>query len=364
MIESISIRNFETHVKTDIEFCKGVNVIVGESDEGKSGLVRAVKWNSLNRPVGDSYRNDELDPKKKEDKLKVTEVGIVYKGTGLVNRARDGFSGGVNHYQIDTEEPLRALRTDVPDEVREVTKMKEVNIQGQHPSEQYFLIGLKPGQVAKEFNKVAGLTVMDKAAADINKQVRTCNAEISVTKAEIESKETEIKDTEWVEDAEKFAKKLSNFKDKVEQTTLEEYAISEKIIHLENIEIQLTEFHDIEDALEYIESLKSTKQEIVENEYSLNQINDLIAAIIDVDSQLNASIDIDIALKRLKTLKIEKEAITNSKNKLERICNLVWQVEETEKQFKIAEKELEGAKILYANIRQDQECPTCGRMGE
>jgi exonuclease SbcC len=52
MIKSIKIQNFETHIKTHLDLHPGVNVIVGESDEGKSGIIRSIKWNAKKQTAG------------------------------------------------------------------------------------------------------------------------------------------------------------------------------------------------------------------------------------------------------------------------------------------------------------------------
>ena len=46
MIDSITIRNFEKHLDTAFNLCEGVNVFQGESDEGKSGIIRSIAWKS------------------------------------------------------------------------------------------------------------------------------------------------------------------------------------------------------------------------------------------------------------------------------------------------------------------------------
>ena len=98
MISSIIIKNLETHIDTVLnDLHSGVNVILGESDEGKSGIIRALKLNSQNRPQGDSYRNDQLDPIK--DKKVLCSVGVDYKGDGFILRERNNTS--TNHYVID-----------------------------------------------------------------------------------------------------------------------------------------------------------------------------------------------------------------------------------------------------------------------
>lgn len=44
MISKITIRNFQTHKKSELEFTDGVNLIVGSSDNGKSSVIRAFRW--------------------------------------------------------------------------------------------------------------------------------------------------------------------------------------------------------------------------------------------------------------------------------------------------------------------------------
>ncbi len=364
MINSLTGKFFETHIDTHIEFGPGVNVIIGESDEGKSGIIRQLKWNAENRPQGDYYRNDQLDPKKKEDKLKLTEVSVDYKDSGIITRARDGFSGGVNHYQIDDGEPLRALRTDVPDEVKDVSKMKAVNIQTQHPTEQYFLLADKPGQVAKEFNKVAGLTIMDKAIKDINSQVRTCNTEIKVAKEEIETKQKEIEETTWVDDAEKLANKLKAFKAQVNKEQAEYNDLHDKINHVLGIEDVLeTHYNGVDDALNALEALGKEKQSIDDEKHTVEQIEDLISAMTDVDLQLNATTDIDKALKALETLYLERQKIEKLKKEHKELDYSLCMLEKNRMERTEADIELIDAKKEYVKIFKEQECPTCGRKG-
>lgn len=365
MLNSLTGKHFETHQDTSIEFHPGVNTFVGESDEGKSGIVRQIKWNSRNRPQGDSYRNDELS-NKKEDKLKVTEVGIDYKDSGHITRARDGFAGGINHYVIKGQEddPLRALRTDIPDEVQEVTRMSEVNIQGQHPTEQYFLLADKPGPVAKEFNKVAGLTIMDKAKADINSQVRACNAVITIAKKEIETRTEDLEDSEWILKAKKLADQLVAFGKKVDAKQNEWETISETLRLIQNLDWQLTTFYGTEEALKALEALNKENQDIESKEDDLKHIKDLIGSIKEVNTNLLSTTDTDKALNVLKELKTFGDNIKEDELKMDKINILVYKITNMDAKIQIAEIEYKEAKRDYDTIWAKEDCPTCGRKGK
>ena len=365
MIDSIKIKNFETHLDTNIKLHPGTNIIVGESDEGKSSIIRAIKWNAQNRPQGTSYRNDQLNPKLKSDKLQDTFVAIDYHGTGLVRRSRNGVSGGVNNYTIETEEPLRALRTDVPNEVQNVTKMKEVNIQGQHPTEQYFLLADKPGQVAKAFNKVAGLTVMDKATADINSQVRDCNSEIKVAEKEIENREKELKESKWLLKAENFANKLQIYSDEVKTKQNEYNILLGKINHLNEIDETLTKYYyGLDKGLKKLSELKKEKQAITDKTYTQKQINDLLFDMKSIDTKLKNSNDTTNALKALKELKTLKKDILNKQEQQKKIDDILFIFKQTEYDLLKAERDYIETKKEYEIMKEKTICPTCGRTGK
>jgi exonuclease SbcC len=365
MISSIAIKWFETHQDTLIELHSGCNVIIGESDEGKSSIVRAIKWNTQNRPQGDSYRNDELDPKDKEDKQKITEVKIDYQNSGIVTRARDGFSSGVNHYQIDDQEPLRALRSDVPDEVLSISKIKDVNIQGQHPSEQYFLIGDSAGSVAKEFNKVAGLVIMDKALSDINSQVRSCNSQIKTAKLEIDEKLGELEETKWVELAEKLANKLEGFKIRITKKREEYNVLHDYLYDLQEIEISIDEnFKDLDLSFLAVKNLKEQYQSIADKKSDINTLSELILSANNIDSMLNASTDIQDASKALKSLNLLSVKILDYQNEIFLIKSLFEKIKSNDSDLFYIEEEFLNIKKQYDKIWKEQSCPVCGRKGK
>ena len=58
MIQKLNIQNFQSHKDTKLEFHPGVNVIIGQSDSGKTAIIRALRWLIWNRPGGDDFRSD------------------------------------------------------------------------------------------------------------------------------------------------------------------------------------------------------------------------------------------------------------------------------------------------------------------
>lgn len=54
-VKRVIIENFQSHRYTDLELSPGLNVIVGESDRGKSAILRALRWVFYNEPRGADF---------------------------------------------------------------------------------------------------------------------------------------------------------------------------------------------------------------------------------------------------------------------------------------------------------------------
>ena len=64
MFTRLEIKNFQSHKNTTIDFDKNINSICGETDNGKSAVIRAIKWIVENRPLSiessNSYWNEKF----------------------------------------------------------------------------------------------------------------------------------------------------------------------------------------------------------------------------------------------------------------------------------------------------------------
>jgi len=54
-IDSIEIKNFQSHKHTVINFNNGLNAIIGASDVGKTAIIRALRWVLYNEPKGSDF---------------------------------------------------------------------------------------------------------------------------------------------------------------------------------------------------------------------------------------------------------------------------------------------------------------------
>jgi len=162
MITDITLRNFQSHKETTLNFDPGVNVIVGQSDSGKSAIFRALRWVVYNRPQGESFRSrwgGETE----------VEVGMM-DPEWIVLRKK----GKIEEYVLATpgrqDVVFHAFKTEVPKEIQEALNLADINIQNQLDSP--FLLSSSPGEVATHFNKVARLDQIDSGTQKVNGWIR------------------------------------------------------------------------------------------------------------------------------------------------------------------------------------------------
>lgn len=208
MLQRLLIRNFQRHERRAIDFAC-VTTIVGDNDEGKSSILRAIRWLCLNRPSGSEFINWDADS------VRVTLQVDDHK----VKRAR----GKANTYQLDAK-TFKAFGNDVPEPIAKLLNVSELNFQGQHESPFWFT--LSPGQVSKELNQIIDLGSIDETLANLGKKLRKAKVTVDITKdrlAEAKQAQAELADvpdldeelTE-VEELEAKAAKLDYKQDRLE----------------------------------------------------------------------------------------------------------------------------------------------------
>lgn len=147
MLQEIRLLNCQLHSSLILTLFPGLNVIIGETDRGKSAVVRGLKWLALHETTG----NDLL--RFGENTLKVG----VKTPFGAVLRYKDARESG---YKLGGEW-FKACKTEQPKAVSDLLMLTETNFQSQH--DPMFLVGVSPGIRAKEINKLVSLEDIDKA---------------------------------------------------------------------------------------------------------------------------------------------------------------------------------------------------------
>lgn len=224
-IKKIDLINFQSHKFTSLDFADGLNVIVGPSDNGKTSILRAIRWVFFNEPQGlGMLRNNE----------DFVSVRIYFNNDYSVERKR---SKKENLYIIYNEktgevQEFNSLRTGLPPEVSNVMKIKKItldkasdinfNIQFQHDGP--FMFSYTATQKSALIGKMYNLDVVDKAIDDTNKDIKSQKSDIKRINEEIKELDEKILIYKDIEKEEKLLKDreliTKNIEESVEKLNL------------------------------------------------------------------------------------------------------------------------------------------------
>ena len=161
MINKLNIKNYQSHKDSELEFIKGINVIIGSSDAGKSAIIRTIRWLLFNRPLGESFvRKGE-----KECSVKLETEN----GTAKRIKGKDSF------YEIN-DSVYRSVGTDVPDTINDVLCISDINLQRQ--LDRHFLVLGTGGEIAAKLNEVLKIDEIDSSISHCAKKIRNLDKEV------------------------------------------------------------------------------------------------------------------------------------------------------------------------------------------
>lgn len=304
-MDTIEYIDWESHPHTVINLCDTVTAILGNSHNGKSGLVRGIELLRSNRPTNTSYFP-------RGNKKPASSVSIS-RDDGFVSRVR---TKSKNYYDVNGDE-YKALRTGVPEQVSEFLNMTDLNIQLQ--KNVHFMLTETPGERAKILNKTAGLSEMDKATDSVNKRHRAVQSAYDVQSTLLTEKNGELKALDWVDDA--------NEKYKIIEELREELSTLEKRIE------------DTDNCLGAIESIDEMISELPD----VSAIKD-IDTIFKVDEELYSLEDkIEAIEKRLKTISETKTALNDIRVPTKKETAILYANSEDLQVNRIAASELNSA---------------------
>jgi len=271
MLNSLRIRNFQSHQDSVIELGPGVNVIVGQSNAGKSACVRSLNWALTNRPLGVNFirtGQDEADVRLEETRSDGTKVSV--------ERIR---SKSRNEYVLngDTEHPFTSFGSNPPEDVLLALNLRDSNIQAQF--DPYFLVFDSPGSVALQIRKVTGMEQIDKIADIISSRIRSCRGSTSDKEVELLQIQEKLKaisviDLEKLESLINKADALEARKEELERAHQRLKSLYDQLVSVEKLRINLPEARikqinesvtQMSENLLRLRSFYSTLQEIIKN---------------------------------------------------------------------------------------------------
>lgn len=177
MIEKIEIHNFQSHKATVLELDAKVNTLQGNSDCGKSAVLRALYWLIFN-PAGDYFISDWA--RKGKTQIAPCEVIVHANGHKIVRRRDKDFNG----YYLD-DEMFEATRNTVPKKISDILNLGEVNVQRQ--LDPPFLLSMSAGEVSRYINNLVNLTRIDTWTSAANSRERKLRQDVDAAFESVEN---------------------------------------------------------------------------------------------------------------------------------------------------------------------------------
>ena len=220
MFERLTLKNYQSHECTTIEFHPGINVITGPSDNGKSAILRGLEWPVRNKPDGIGFAS-HWAVNSKGVLLASVESILEFDGGRSVVRRRTKDS---NQYVVDGI-VLDAVGRDVPPEVLSSLDVTEVNIKDQ--LDPHFLLSDSAGEVARILNRTIRLDDIDKLLSLVEQKKRATRTSLENATLNIARLEESVQSLDWIDNIEFLLSKCAVLSGTIQEcdeaiTTLED----------------------------------------------------------------------------------------------------------------------------------------------
>lgn len=213
-IQRVIIEDFQSHRLTELEFVEGFNVIVGPSDQGKTAVLRAIRWVLYNEPKGNDFIRVG------SNKAKVT---LVMNDGTLVTRER---TSSRNRYMVAVpgmeEQVYEGFGHAVPEEVMEATGVRPLKMDEDHQVpinigmqlDSPFLLESNGSVKAKAIGRINGVHILDYAHKTTSSELNSKQIEERRIQAEVEKREEQLK---LYKDLDQWEKDLVQVEQKLKQ---------------------------------------------------------------------------------------------------------------------------------------------------
>ncbi|MBS4539910.1 AAA family ATPase [Clostridium sp. D2Q-11] len=298
-ITQVEISNFQSHKKTKIDFVNGLNVIVGPSDQGKTAIIRAIRWVLYNEPLGNFFiRHGESE----------ASVVLTFNTGEKVKRLR---SNSKNLYiyinETGEEEIYEGFGLSTPIDIVEKLNIRKIHLDSKESSsinigeqlEGPFLMAQKNSTRANAIGRLVGVHVVDKAVQNTIKDTRSLNVKNKSLKDDIDALESKLSRYEYLESLEK------------------------QIVTLETIQLAINDKENI------LSQLMNIKEQMNNNIKEIKNYNDIILSLSEINTVENYISNLDDNLYKIKSftklkgkLSDVNDSIDTNRNTLKKLKEL------------------------------------------
>jgi DNA repair protein SbcC/Rad50 len=279
-LKGIRIKGFQSHTDSYVPLAPGLTVITGESDNGKTSIIRTVRWVALGEPQGDAFRFKIEDEETGKVIREAEEVLVTLEGDDGVEVTKKRRNGKTT-YQLSTiAEPF--AKAEVPEEVAAWLGIKthrfgdfETDLNFAYQLAPPFLISETASAGAKILGKLSGTEAVDLAIKDVAKDTHAARTARSQAEKEIEQREAELQQYEGVDDLQLLLNGLENTVQSIEIKHQRKVRLGDLQTLFRSTVAQLQAIGQRLDTLAIIPSLEEDLQDIEKAQQRYDRLLDL-----------------------------------------------------------------------------------------
>lgn len=352
------LENFQSHLDTFIEFNRGLNVIIGQSDSGKTSILRGLRWALFNQPRGSDFIRVGAD---------FVRVTVTFSHGVTIVRER---TPSKNRYIIKKEGSddliLEGFGTYAPKEILDAHQMRPLRIERDqemflHIAQQLegpFLLEQSPALRAKTIGRISGAHFLDMAIRDTSKDVQKLKQQISYTEEERDLIKEKLEPYTFLDEAKRklvdatnAMQQLKKIKERKEKLTSFRQDYSNILNQIANLQTQLKTVSQVdkwEANLYRLEKKYDRNALYIERRSELESLNKNIQTCIiwvektknchtaaDLLNDLSKQVDKNQQLKKLKSYYSEIQY--SEKNALDQLDKTAFATKENELKIKSLE---------------------------
>ncbi len=291
-IKKITLENFQSHKYSQIELDQGMNVIVGQSDSGKSAIIRGIKWVLYNEPSGDFFiREGE----------KECSVSLEFSDSTILKRYR---SKSKNQYILTKnngeELTFEGFGSTIPEEIIDTIGIKKIYLDSNESNsinigeqlEGAFLLSEKTSTRASAIGRLVGVNIIDEALVEVLKDIRALNITKKGLDELILNLSKEIEEYDYLKDLKLKLNKVKLINSQLNKSNLKLQNLEKAKDKLLQIEFEKDGLIKISKRLQVIDTLNDTIQgidaKIGRFRYFNTHYNNLL--LINKDKKVNYNI--------------------------------------------------------------------------
>lgn len=316
-IKKVELHNFQSHEYTEMEFDRGLNVILGNSDVGKTAILRAIKWALYNEPKGDYFiRQGEKD----------VSCKVTFSNGVVVERLKTPSKN--SYFLVDAsgnEMRFEGFGIDVPKEITDVTNMYKVSLDNSNNktilniAEQLdgpFLLNDQASLRASAIGRLIGVNYVDDALRTVVRDNKRTNQEIVELIKNKENLKKQLDEFSYIKEYKEKFEKITRIRNKI-KTLQDRLELISKL--KENFDKNRIELEDVSNLVEKFKSLNQLEIIIPNLENSLlkknnfeNYLNKILKTHREIDL-INNNLN---KLKSLDDFSLMVSKISENKNSL------------------------------------------------